>query len=170
MAKRAYRSIVVLAALALPVTASHSQESPGTPLGDKPFVDHFAPYSQLPEAPAPAGTAVDLGTFDPPVEVEPQTTALGTGSASYYAKRFHGRRTASGERYDMHGLTAAHRTLPFGSMVRVTNPTNGQSVVVRINDRGPFTRGRTIDLSSAAAEQIGIVRRGHSDVELELLK
>ncbi len=69
----------------------------------------------------------------------------------------------------MHALTAAHKTLPFGTMVEVTNPRTGKSVTVRINDRGPFTPGRTIDLSRAAAEQIGLVRRGHGTVELARL-
>ncbi len=70
----------------------------------------------------------------------------------------------------MHELTAAHRTLPFGSRVNVTNPRTGRSVVVRINDRGPFVRGRVLDLSRAAAEEIGIIRSGHGNVELELLE
>lgn len=99
----------------------------------------------------------------------PQETVLGRGSASYYAARFEGRRTASGERFDNDDLTAAHRTLPFGTLVRVTNPANGRSVVVRINDRGPFTRGRLIDVSRAAAEELGMVARGHADVELALI-
>src|SRR3546814_15711763 len=76
--------------------------------------------------------------------------------ASYYADRFHGRRTASGESFDKFALTAAHPTLPFGSLVRVINPRNGQQVVVRINDRGPFSGGRVIAMSRAAAEGIGI--------------
>lgn len=110
--------------------------------------------------------AVDITQIEP---AEPETTPLGSGVASYYGRRFHGRLTANGESFDMHGLTAAHRTLPFGSLVRVTNPRNGLSVVVRINDRGPFVGGRTIDLSRAAAEEIGIVSRGHDTVELALL-
>lgn len=93
---------------------------------------------------------------------------LGIGIASYYASRFEGRRTASGEPYRAQALTAAHRSLPFGSKVRVTNPSNGRSVVVTINDRGPFTPGRTIDLSRVAAEEIGLVRAGHGPVQLEL--
>lgn len=104
-----------------------------------------------------------------PVEA-PATTRLGSGSASYYASKFHGRRTASGEAFDNGAMTAAHRTLPFGSLVRVTNPANGRSVVVRINDRGPFTRGRMIDVSRAAADELGLVARGHATVELELLE
>jgi rare lipoprotein A len=99
----------------------------------------------------------------------PQETLLGQGSASYYAAKFDGRRTASGERFDNADMTAAHRTLPFGSRVRVTNPANGRSVVVRINDRGPFTRGRLIDVSRAAAEELGMVARGHANVELALI-
>ena len=96
-------------------------------------------------------------------------TDLGSGTASFYGRQFNGRRTASGERFDMSELTAAHRSLPFGSRVRVTNLANGESVVVRINDRGPFHSSRVIDLSRAAAEQIGLVGRGSGKVELALL-
>ncbi len=83
-----------------------------------------------------------------------------TGYASYYATKFHGRRTANGEVYDENKMTAAHRTLPFGTRVRVTNITNGKSVVVRINDRGPFHRGRVIDVSRRAARELGFIREG----------
>lgn len=79
-----------------------------------------------------------------------------SGTASWYGNRFHGRRTASGERYDMRGYTAAHKSLPFGTILRVTNLDNDRSVLVRINDRGPYVRGRIIDLSRAAAEEIGV--------------
>ena len=92
-----------------------------------------------------------------------------TGVASYYADKYHGRRTASGERFDQRKMTAAHRTLPFGTKVRVTDPANGRSVVVRVNDRGPFVKGRVIDLSRAAAERLGIVRAGLADVRIEVL-
>lgn len=90
-----------------------------------------------------------------------------TGLASWYGRAFHGRRTASGERFDMYALTAAHRTLPLGSRVRVTNLVSGQSVVVRINDRGPFVRGRVIDLSLAAAKVLDLPRTGTARVALE---
>lgn len=100
----------------------------------------------------------------------PASTPLGSGTASYYGRKFHGRRTASGETFDMGAMTAAHRTLPFGSLVRVTNPANGRSVTVRINDRGPFSRGRVIDVSRAAAEELGLIARGHATVELELIE
>lgn len=81
---------------------------------------------------------------------------LQAGGASWYGPGFHGKRTANGERFNTHALTAAHRTLPFGSRVQVTNERTGRSVVVRINDRGPFTGGRVIDLSQAAARAIGV--------------
>lgn len=92
------------------------------------------------------------------------------GKASYYGKRFHGRKTASGERFDMHAMTAAHRTLPFGTKVRVTNTTNGKSVDVRINDRGPFGDGsRIIDVSQGAAARLDMIRAGIATVTLEVI-
>lgn len=94
----------------------------------------------------------------PPVVREPVYKAVGL--ASYYGRKFHGRRTASGERYDMHAMTAAHPALAFGSRVEVTNLENGRKVKVRINDRGPFIKGRIIDLSYAAAKRIGMLPQG----------
>lgn len=91
---------------------------------------------------------------------------LQSGIASWYGPGFHGRQTASGELFDMGEFTAAHKTLPFGTRVLVQNPRNGKEVVVRINDRGPFTRGRVIDLSKAAAAALGIKSRGHDAVVL----
>lgn len=92
-----------------------------------------------------------------------------TGRASFYGGEFHGRRTASGERYDHQEMTAAHRTLPFGTRVRVTNVENGKSVVVRITDRGPFRKGRVIDVSKRAARELGFVRQGTTEVELRVV-
>ena len=92
-----------------------------------------------------------------------------TGQASWYGKAHHGQRTASGEPFDMHSLTAAHRTLPFGTIVRVTNLGNGRSVDVRINDRGPFRHGRIIDLSYEAAGRLGIVSTGTARVEIKVI-
>lgn len=92
------------------------------------------------------------------------------GMASWYGPGFHGRRTANGERFNQNALTAAHRTLPFGTKVKVTNLRNGQSVVVRINDRGPFTGGRVIDLSAGAAKIIGIKSSGVGNVALDILR
>jgi len=91
------------------------------------------------------------------------------GEASYYGRAFDGRRTASGEIFSSNRLTAAHRSLAMGSRVRVTNLDNGRHVVVRINDRGPFVRGRIIDLSRRAASRIDMVRSGVAPVELQVL-
>ncbi len=92
-----------------------------------------------------------------------------TGVASWYGPEFQGRRTASGEIFDMHALTAAHRTLPFGSIVRVTRLDTGAEVVVRINDRGPFAKGRILDLSYAAALKLDLVRSGTARVRIEVI-
>ena len=92
-----------------------------------------------------------------------------TGIASWYGPGFHAKSTASGERYDQNELTAAHRTLQMPSLVKVTNLDNGRSVVVRVNDRGPFARGRIMDVSAKAAELLGMVRTGTARVKLELL-
>ena len=92
-----------------------------------------------------------------------------TGIASWYGKKFHGRTTANGEIYDMNGMTAAHKTLPFNTRVRVVNLDNGRVVVVRINDRGPFVKGRIIDLSRKAAGKVGMLNAGLANVRLEIL-
>jgi rare lipoprotein A len=97
-------------------------------------------------------------------------TLIGGGEASYYGDEFAGRPTASGERYDPEDFTGAHRTLPFGTLVRVTDMDSGRSVVVRINDRGPWGKGRVIDLSRAAAREIGLVRKGRGQVELSVVR
>ncbi len=92
------------------------------------------------------------------------------GIASFYASRFDGQRTASGERYDEEAMTAAHRSLPFGTMVRVINEENGRSVKVRINDRGPIVRGRIIDLSRAAARELRMIEEGIVPVRVQVLE
>jgi rare lipoprotein A len=94
---------------------------------------------------------------------------LGTGEASYYGREFMGSRTASGERFDPDAMTAAHRTVAFGSKIRVTNLANSKDVIVRVNDRGPWRKGRIIDISYAAAKQIGMHRSGTAKVRLELV-
>lgn len=91
------------------------------------------------------------------------------GIASWYGKKYHGRTTASGARYDMNEMTAAHRTLPFGTRVQVTRVSTGKSVIVTINDRGPFAKKRIIDLSRKAASQLGIIKKGHAKVQLKIL-
>jgi len=92
------------------------------------------------------------------------------GTACWYGNEYHGRKTASGEVFDQWAMTAAHRELPFGTIVRVKNLRNGRAVKVRINDRGPFVRGRIIDLSRGAAERLGMVQAGIGPVRLEVLK
>ena len=88
-------------------------------------------------------------------------------NASWYGPKFHGRPTASGERYDMYGMTCAHKTLKFGTKLRVTNPDNNKSVIVTVNDRGPFVRGRDLDLSYGAAREIGLTGKGVGRVKIE---
>jgi rare lipoprotein A len=95
---------------------------------------------------------------------------IAQGEASYYGRELAGNRTASGERFNPQALTAAHRTLPLGTKLRVTNMANGMSVIVRVNDRGPFVRSRIIDVSFAAAREIEMVRSGKAQVRLEILR
>lgn len=97
------------------------------------------------------------------------TKSLGTGEASFYGPGFAGRPTANGERFNPTEMTAAHRTLPFGSKLRVTNTSNGRSVVVRVNDRGPYAHNRVLDLSKGAAQKIGMIQSGTANVKLELI-
>ena len=94
---------------------------------------------------------------------------VGQGEASYYGAELAGNRTASGERFDPSALTCAHRSLPLGTMLRVTNLANGRSVTVRVNDRGPFVHSRVLDVSLAAARDIGMVRTGKAMVRLEIV-
>ncbi|WP_207511018.1 septal ring lytic transglycosylase RlpA family protein [Longitalea luteola] len=93
-----------------------------------------------------------------------------TGKASYYADKFHGRTTASGEKFNQHKLTAAHKTLPFGTKVKVTNLSNGRSVNVIVNDRGPFAPGRIIDVSKKAARKLGMIDAGVASIEIKYKK
>jgi rare lipoprotein A len=101
--------------------------------------------------------------------VEPEIGYREVGIASWYGKEFHGRRTANGEIYDMNGLSAAHRTLPLGTILRVTHLGNRQSIQVKLNDRGPFVSGRILDLSYGAASRLGIVGTGTARVMIEVV-
>jgi len=120
------------------------------------------------------GAAPAAASDDAPGLAVPERPSLGLrggrdlqrGVASWYGPGFHGRLTANGERFDMNELTAAHKTLPFGTRVLVHNPRTGKEVVVRINDRGPFIKGRMLDLSKAAAKALGFKSRGHDAVVL----
>lgn len=119
-------------------------------------------------------TALSCARREPPITA-PLLPLLGPeliegqteiGKASYYGKRFHGRKTANGERFDMYALTAAHRRLPFGTWVRVERLDNQSSVMLRINDRGPFVRGRIIDVSYGVAKILGFIREGTIKVKV----
>ncbi|WP_179271061.1 septal ring lytic transglycosylase RlpA family protein [Rubricoccus marinus] len=127
----------------------------------------------LPSAPepiaAPAPVAPEVAQEAAPASGVEEGEVIGTGRASYYGQELAGNRTASGERFDPSELTAAHRTLPLGSRVRVTNERTGASVIVRVNDRGPFADDRVLDVSESAAREIGMIRRGTARVRMELL-
>lgn len=114
--------------------------------------------------------APQAGAHDAAHGAPVQVAQILTGSASWYGPKFHGRLTANGERFNMDDLTAAHRTLPFGTRVRVTNNATGKAVIVRINDRGPFHGNRVIDLSRKAAKSIGLMSRGVGNVKIEVLE
>lgn len=110
------------------------------------------------------------GCSSSPVTSNPSAGRAEYGKASYYAMKFQGAKTASGERFSQSANTAAHRTLPFGTKVRVTNVRNDKSVIVRINDRGPFVKGRVIDLSQTAFKAIGRLEQGLLDVKVEVVR
>jgi rare lipoprotein A len=121
-----------------------------------------APASAAPTAAAPSEPAA-------PAAAAPMVAAA-DGKVAHYGSKFAGRKTASGERFDPNALTMAHKTLPFGTMVRVTNLKNNKSVVVRVNDRGPSSPDRVGDVSTAAARKIGMLRSGVVDAKLEVTK
>ncbi|QTF57803.1 septal ring lytic transglycosylase RlpA family protein [Stutzerimonas frequens] len=116
-----------------------------------------------------AGCAERQPTQPPQAPATTQERFTQSGKASYYARMHHGQRTANGETHDQNAMVAAHRSLPFGTRVRVTNQQNGKQVIVRINDRGPFRRGRIIDVSRAAAAQLDMLERGVVRVRIETL-
>ena len=128
---------------------------------EAPTVGVQLPIVTRPEDRAPTAATPDLAD---------DYEFLSEGEASYYGSELAGNRTASGERFNPRELTAAHRTLPLGSKIRVTNKANGKSVVVRVNDRGPFVKRRIVDVSRAAAEEIAMVRSGKANVTLEILR
>ncbi len=142
-------------------------------LSDNPPMDE--PQTDIPSLESSSAATIphspETEEASPPPTLPPLTpsTIIGTGLASWYGAKHHGKRTASGEIFDQKKFTAAHRTLPWGSIVQVTNLDNGKSVEVRINDRGPFTKGRIIDLSRAAARAVGMLESGVSSVRMELL-
>jgi len=144
-------------------------------IGEGPAGIMEAPaYVETPHASDPLASAEverEHETAPPPAAVPAGPGApAGEGPASFYGNEFAGSRTASGERFNPQAMTAAHRSLPLGSRVRVTNTRNGRTVVVRINDRGPFHGNRIIDVSHAAARELGFIQRGTAPVKLELIR
>ena len=149
----------VVAALALASFMTSTAGQAVTPLAVQKAVDE----------------ATDEDAFQPQPAIvqkpaEDSFEHVGEGEASYYGNELAGNRTASGERFNPRALTAAHRTLPLGSKLRVTNKANGKSVIVRINDRGPFAKARLIDVSFAAAQELNLIRSGTGRVRLDLLR
>ena len=170
--------VVILCALALGGCQSRSIR-PGTPGGyyggDRPPTNIDVDLASIPDA-VPVKLSLSKTGNKPYTALgksyRPMREARGykaRGTASWYGKKFHGRRTSSGETYDMFAMTAAHTTLPIPSFARVTNVDNGRTVVVRVNDRGPFLHGRLIDLSYAAAWKLGITAKGTGRVEVVAL-
>ncbi|WP_250455044.1 septal ring lytic transglycosylase RlpA family protein [Caballeronia sp. ATUFL_M2_KS44] len=147
-----------------PVTPVEPIKPQEAPREEPPQVE--AATASSVDAPAPV-ESVESESAATPAEPEAASKPSQVGEASFYSSKFQGHRTASGERYDMHALTAAHRTLPLGTYVRVSNLSKTRSVVVRINDRGPFVKGRMIDLSFAAASVLGLQHAGRARVMLE---
>ncbi|WP_408325344.1 septal ring lytic transglycosylase RlpA family protein [Paraburkholderia nemoris] len=159
----------VLAGCATPPGASSTSDS-GAPLSTKNAqAGSFGPQAfGSAQASGAAAKGSSLADAQPLTDENSSVSDFHQiGRASWYGRGFHGRRTANGERFDMHALTAAHRTLPLGSYVRVTNPATSRSVVVRINDRGPYARGRIIDLSMAAAAALDMRHAGTARVQIE---
>lgn len=140
--------------------------APAPPIEEQPPTPEGTPPAETEKTKPPEAT------LNPEVEITPDSKPLlvETGIASWYGAPYHNRRGSNGEIYDMNAMTAAHRTLPLGSIVRVTSLESGKSAVVRITDRGPFIEGRSIDLSQAAAKQIGLVQKGTGHVRVEVLR
>ncbi|MFC0686806.1 septal ring lytic transglycosylase RlpA family protein [Novosphingobium clariflavum] len=172
LAKRIGFALATAALIAAPASSAIAEGRLVSLPGAEPVAAIKAPTAMVaPAALAPVQTALPAAAPLNPLAdaAEPDEQAfetIGSGMASFYGRELAGNRTASGERFDPTRLTAAHRTLPLGSQVRVTNPANGQSVIVTVNDRGPFHSNRLIDLSKAAADKIGISRAGSGKVEI----
>src|SRR5438445_3851100 len=154
-------TLLLLALVLLLSGCGHKQVSvavpPAPPIGQQPSTESAE------AKPLETQEAIEIAPDAKPLLVE-------TGIASWYGAPYHNRRGSNGEIYDLHAMTAAHRTLPLGSIVRVTDTATGSSAIVRITDRGPFIEGRIVDLSQAAAKKIGVVQTGTAQIRLEVLK
>lgn len=181
---RSLKAALALAVLLLSACATRAPERPAPVAGPAPAEEKDGPPTpeDIPDDMANLPDAVPIPEDLSPYGNPPSYTVFGKtyyvlnsaegfserGGASWYGRKFHGRRTSSGELYDMFKMTAAHKTLPLPSYLRVTNPTNGKSVIVRVNDRGPFHKGRVVDLSYAAAAKLDMLH-GVGQVEVEAI-
>jgi rare lipoprotein A len=175
MSRRRIVALAALMAIVLGGCGTPAKRPGGYYLDDGSGANPPANLESVPDA-MPRSEPINRGTARPYVVMGKSytpMTSLGPykarGIATWYGRRYHGRQTASGEIYDMYAMTAAHTTLPIPSYARVTNLKNGKSVVVRINDRGPFVDGRIIDLSYTAAHRIGVIAGGNALVEVETI-
>lgn len=160
--------VLLLAGCAGPTVPEVSRDAP--PLVDKPGLAEQADPVPRWEPTARAGNKSPYMVFGKTYHVMPSAVGfVDEGNASWYGRKFHGRATSNGERYDMFALTAAHRSLPLPTWLRVTNLANGRSTVVRVNDRGPFHADRILDLSYGAAVKLGFAEQGVAQVRIEAI-
>ena len=168
--------IVLLAMLFLSACGHPKQAHVQVPPPPPPESTTAAPSSSQPAAKPPTGNPVpakpeeDADLAEPVIPADAKPLATETGLASWYGPPYHNRRGSNGEVYNMHAMTAAHRTFPLGSIVRVTNLKTGHAALVRITDRGPFIPGRVVDLSLAAAHKLDVWQPGVAEVKVELME
>jgi len=167
--------LLLILLIPLLFSACTAIQNPFVPLDEYDYTYNTVQFPTPPQQPI-TGKNMYRATMKPyfvkGIKYCPTTVYVGEkfrGIASWYGPNFHGAQTSNGEYYDMYGHTAAHKTLPINTMVKVTNLANGKSTVVRINDRGPFVKNRIIDLSYQAAQEIGVVKHGTANVELEVI-
>ena len=170
--------LIVLITLLLLSGCGHPKQAhvnvPPPPPASRPEPTESRPNANIPAAkesgPPKAAEDTDAGLAEPTLPADAKPIATETGLASWYGPPYHNRRGSNGEVYNMHAMTAAHRTYPLGSIVRVTNVKTGQQALVRITDRGPFIPGRVVDLSLAAAQKLDIWKPGVAAVKVELMQ
>lgn len=166
--RRGAHKLVAIALVAL-TTSAPVQAAPHEETTIVDSADIETKLEMAPEAERMVALEEAVADIADPVITE-SYEQIGQGEASYYGFELAGNRTASGERFNPHAFTAAHRSLPLGTKLRVTNMANGRSVIVRVNDRGPFVRSRIIDVSLGAAREIGMYQAGKAQVKLEILR
>ena len=175
MSRRLTLSLLILSIVAVGLSGCGGKKQakvvpPPPPLTEPSATTAPASHPHPESSAQNSGKASQVGEAGGTIPDNAKPLSVETGKASWYGAPYHNRRSSNGEIYDMHSLTAAHRTLPLGSTVRVTNLKTGHSTVVRITDRGPFVEGRIVDLSLAAAKQADIWQAGVAQVRLEVLR